>query len=144
MDKQKTKTGIAIGAAGAIVYFAAMLGGYTPLFILGFYIFLREDSLWLKKAVFKAVVLMLVFSAMCAVVDTLNEILGIFNNIFELELEIPLGIDVALKNAVSIAKTVLFSVLGFRAVWKKSVKISTIDNAFRCDDEIIENTNGRL
>lgn len=130
---EKTKSGIYIGAAGAIIYFSALLGGYIPLFLLSGYIFLKEDSGWLKKAAFKAIALMLVFSAMGAFIDMLNEFLDIFNSIFEWDLEVPLNIDYALKNAVSITKTVVFSILGFRAFWKKDLPIKSIDNAVGCN-----------
>lgn len=135
----KTRSGISIGAAGAVIYFSALLGGYTPLFLLGGLIFLREESKWLKKAVFKAVVLMLFFSALIAVVDTLNEILGVFNNLFEWDLEIPLNFDRVIKNVISIAKTVFFSILGFMALGQKDIPVATIDSAIcESDDPTVQ------
>lgn len=132
---RKTNSGIALGAMGAVVYFTALLGGYIPLFLLGGFIFLKEDSTWLKRTVFKALVLMLFFSALIAVVDMLNEFLGIFNCILGWELEIPLELDRVMKNMVSIAKTILFSILGFKAMAQKDVSIPTIDNAFSREPE---------
>lgn len=131
----KTKSGISLGAMGAVVYFSALLGGYIPLFLLSGYIFIREDSKWLKKATFKAVALMLVFSGLGAVIDMLNEILGIFNSLFSWDLEIPLDLDYVLGNIISITKTALFSLLGFKALGQGDIPIQTIDNAVCCDSD---------
>lgn len=141
---QKSKSGIALGALGAVVYFSALLGGYIPLFLLSGYIFIKEDSKWLKKAVFKAIVLMLVFSGLGAVIDMLNEILGIFNNLFSWDMEIPLGLDYVLKNIISISKTVLFSVLGFKALGLGDIPIQTIDNAVCCEPDSTTDINKEM
>lgn len=136
---QKTKSGIKTGALGAVIYFSALLGGYIPIFLLSGYIFLRESNSWLKRAAFKAIALMLVFSGLIAVIDMLNEILGVFNNLFTLELEIPLNLDIVLKNLVSIAKTITFAILGFKALGQKDVRIQTIDNAICSESDISAN-----
>lgn len=141
---QKSKSGIALGAMGAVVYFSALLGGYIPLFLLSGYIFIKEDSKWLKKAVFKAISLMLVFSGLGAVIDMLNEILGIFNNLFSWDMEIPLGLDYVLKNIISISKTVLFSVLGFKALGLGDIPIQTIDNAVCCEPDSTADINKEM
>lgn len=141
---QKTKSGIAIGAMGAVVYFSALLGGYLPLFLLSGYIFIKEDSKWLKKAAFKAIVLMLVFSGLGAVIDMLNEILGIFNSLFSWDMEIPLDLDYVLGNIISIAKTVLFTILGFKALGQGDIPIQTIDNAVCCDPEPTADVNKEM
>lgn len=141
---QKSKSGIALGALGAVVYFSALLGGYIPLFLLSGYIFIKEDSKWLKKAVFKAIALMLVFSGLGAVIDMLNEILGIFNNLFSWDMEIPLGLDYVLKNIISISKTVLFSVLGFKALGLGDIPIQTIDNAVCCEPDSTADINKEM
>lgn len=141
---QKTKSGIAIGAMGAVVYFSALLGGYIPLFLLSGYIFIKEDSKWLKKAAFKAVALMLVFSGLGAVIDMLNEILGIFNSLFSWELEVPLDLDYVLGNIISISKTVLFSLLGFKALGQGDIPIQTIDNAVCCGSEPAADINKEM
>lgn len=140
-NMKKTKAGISIGAFGAVVYFSALLGGYIPLFLLAGYIFLKEDNVPLKRAAFKAISLMLVFSALGAVVDMLNEILGIFNCLLEWEMEIPLNLDRVFKNTISIAKTILFSILGFKALEQKDVPIQTIDNALCCDTKPTADVN---
>lgn len=132
---QKTKSGISVGAMGAVIYFSALLGGYIPLFLLSGLILLKEDNSWLKKTVFKAAVFMLVFSGLGAVVDMLNEILDIFNNLFQWELEIPLNLDYVMKDIISISKTIIFSVSGFRALGQSDIPIKTIDNAVDSENQ---------
>lgn len=132
---QKTRSGISAGAMGALIYFSALLGGYIPLFLISGFVFLKEKSPFLKKTAFKAIVLMLVFSGMGAIIDMLNEILGIFSNLFSWELDIPLNIDTVLKYFISISKTVLFSVLGFMAAGQKDIPFQNIDNSICCDSD---------
>lgn len=84
---QKTKIGISVGVMGAVMYFASLFGGYIPMLLLAGYIFLKEENIWLRKAAFKAVALMLVFSACGAVISSVNDILGIFNSLFDWSLE---------------------------------------------------------
>ena len=72
---QKTKIGISVGVMGAVMYFASLFGGYIPMLLLAGYIFLKEENIWLRKAAFKAVALMLVFSACGAVISSVNDIL---------------------------------------------------------------------
>lgn len=130
---QKTKIGLTVGVMGAVVYFSALLGGYIPMFLLAGYIFFKEDNIWLRKAAFKAIALLLVFSAMGAVINSVNEFLGVFNNLFDWDLEIPLNLDYVLRDIISLAKTILFAILGFRAFGQGDVAISTIDKAIKND-----------
>mgnify|MGYP000780373230 FL=1 len=113
---QKTKIGISVGVMGAVMYFASLFGGYIPMLLLAGYIFLKEENIWLRKAAFKAVALMLVFSACGAVISSVNDILGIFNSLFDWSLEIPLELDYVLSRIIDLVKVIMFAVLGFRAV----------------------------
>lgn len=132
---QKTKIGLSVGVMGAVVYFSALLGGYIPLFLIAGYVFLKEENIWLRKAAFKAIALMLVFSALSTVISTINEFLGIFNGLFDWQLEIPLELDYVLGNVISIAKTILFALLGFKAFGQGDIPISSIDSAIKNDNE---------
>ena len=115
------------------MYFASLFGGYIPMLLLAGYIFLREENIWLRKAAFKAVALMLVFSACGAVISSVNDILGIFNSLFDWSLEIPLELDYVLSRIIDLVKVIMFAVLGFRAFSQGDVAISTIDKAISVD-----------
>lgn len=130
---QKTKIGISVGVMGAVMYFASLFGGYIPMLLLAGYIFLKEENIWLRKAAFKAVALMLVFSACGAVISSVNDILGIFNSLFDWSLEIPLELDYVLSRIIDLVKVIMFAVLGFRVFSQGDVAISTIDKAISVD-----------
>ena len=130
---QKTKIGISVGVMGAVMYFASLFGGYIPMLLLAGYIFLKEENIWLRKAAFKAVALMLVFSACGAVISSVNDILGIFNSLFDWSLEIPLELDYVLSRIIDLVKVIMFAVLGFRAFSQGDVAISTIAKAISVD-----------
>lgn len=123
---QKTKIGISVGVMGAVMYFASLFGGYIPMLLLAGYIFLKEENIWLRKAAFKAVALMLVFSACGAVISSVNDILGIFNSLFDWSLEIPLELDYVLSRIIDLVKVIMFAVLGFRAFSQGDVAISLL------------------
>lgn len=135
---QKTKIGLSVGVMGAVMYFATLFGGYIPMLLLAGYIFLKEENIWLRKAAFKAVALMLVFSACGAIITSVNDVLGIFNRLFDWSLEIPLDLDYVLSMLIDLVKVVLFAVLGFRAFSQGDVAISTIDKAISIDSAEIK------
>ena len=130
---QKTKIGISVGVMGAVMYFASLFGGYIPMLLLAGYIFLKEENIWLRKAAYKAVALMQVFSACGAVISSVNDILGIFNSLFDWSLEIPLELDYVLSRIIDLVKVIMFAVLGFRAFSQGDVAISSIDKAISVD-----------
>lgn len=130
---QKTKLGISIGMLSTVVYFTALFGGYTPLFLLAGYILLIEQNDWLKRVCFKAVILLMTFSALSVVINLIPQVLGcissfisIFRGYFSYG-AVSSFIDV-IQSILSIVKVVLFLMLGLKAYKMQDVKISKVDN----------------
>ncbi|MGN1480653.1 hypothetical protein [Porcipelethomonas sp.] len=125
----KTKLGIPTGVMGAVIYFAALFGGYIPLFICAGYVLIKEENNWLRKNAFRAVFLMLLFSGMDMLVSSVNEILSIFGNIFDTYIEIPINFDDILLSVITLTKTAVFVIFGVMALSRKHVSADkAVDN----------------
>lgn len=129
---QKTKLGISVGLLGAIVCFAAFFSGYLAAIVLMGYILLFESNEWLRKIAVKAVVILVAFSVLDAVVglipdaiDLIDSLFGIFGKSFSIGF---LSSLVSLvRNALDILEKLIFLVLGFKALSQGSVAVGPID-----------------
>ena len=77
---QKTKLGMSIGLLSAVIYFTALFGGYIPLFMIAGYVLIFEQNDWLKRVCFKAVILLIAFSMITAIVGILPNLMNSFSN----------------------------------------------------------------
>lgn len=130
---QKTKLGITIGMLSALVYFVALVGGYTPLFLLVGYILLFEaPNDWLRRVCYKAIALTIMFSGAIIVVNLLPEalgcissFLGIFNGY--LPYGVVSSIVMFITSVIDMVETVLFLLLTVKAIKLQDVKVQKID-----------------
>ncbi len=129
---QKTKLGITIGMLSAVVYFTALVGGYTPLFLVVGYILLFEQNDWLSRVCYKAVALTIAFSGAIMIINLvpqafgcLSNFLGIFNGY------LPYGVISSIASfitsVISLVETVLFLLLAVKAIKLQDVKVKKID-----------------
>lgn len=70
---QKTKLGVTVGLLGAAVYFSALFASYIPVIMIAGYILLAEENEWLRKAVIKAVVLLMSIEVFLAIVSLIPD-----------------------------------------------------------------------
>lgn len=130
---QKTKLGISVGLMGAIVYFAGLFGGYlVSLIVLG-YVLLVEDNPWLRKTSVKSIILLVTFSVISATIGLIPDFISFINNIFNVfgsyfSLSVLTNILAVITSALSILKTVVFLVLGLKALNQGTLNIPVVDN----------------
>lgn len=129
---QKTKLGITVGALGAITYFVGLFSGYLIAIILAGYVLLFEENAWLKRSVVKAIVLMIFFSVLIAVINLIPDVIGfvedissVFNGYFTL-VKVNQIITV-LVSGIHIVEKVLFLGLGMKALSQGTIVIPFID-----------------
>lgn len=130
---EKTKLGISVGLMGAAVYLLALVGGYTPLLLIGGYIFLKEENLWLKKNVVKAFVISLACSLIYYALGLIPDVLGLLLDAIGLAgLNISLSfinnIVYLLRDAVNIVETVILLLSGLTALNLGTVKVAFVDD----------------
>lgn len=130
---QKTKLGISVGLMGAIAYFAGLFSGYLVAVLIFGYIMLVEDNPWLRKTAVKSIVLLVTFSALSAVIGLIPDFISFINTIFNVfgshfSLAILTNILAVISSALSILKTVVFLVLGLKALNQGTLTIPVVDN----------------
>ncbi len=130
---QKTKLGISVGLMGAIAYFAGLFSGYLVAVLIFGYIMLVEDNPWLRKTAVKSIVLLVTFSALSAVIGLIPDFISFVNTIFNVfgsyfSLSVVTNILAVITSALSILKTVVFLVLGLKALNQGTLTIPVVDN----------------
>lgn len=130
----KTKLGISTGVLAALVYFAALFGGFgIGLIVLAGYVLLFEQDEWLKRMAVKAVVftvtltvLSYVIGIIPDVIEVINSVLDIFN-VNAIYLEWLSDIINFILTVISFVRTIVFLLLGIKAVSKSTVYIPIVD-----------------
>ncbi len=130
---QKTKLGISVGLTGALVYFGCYFGGYVAGVLLLGYVLLVEDNPWLRKATTKAFVLLVSFSVAFAVVNFIPEIVNFIVSILSIfdarvDLGFITGIFSVISGALGVVKTVVFVLLGLKALNQGTLNIPVVDD----------------
>lgn len=130
---QKTKLGISVGLLGAIIYFASAFGGgFLVALLLCGYVLLVEDNPWLRKTSVKAVLLLIMFSLVSVILGLIPDIWETITNLLMAFNKYPSstfisGINSTISSAITIVKSVLFVILGLKALNQGSIKLPVID-----------------
>lgn len=129
---QKTKLGITVGAFGAMTYFAGFFSGYLVAIILAGYVLLFEENAWLKRSVVKAVVLMVFFSVLVALINFIPDVIGFIGNVASVfngyfEIAKVSKIITALVSGIDIVEKAMFIGLGIKALSQSTIVIPFID-----------------
>lgn len=130
---EKTKLGISVGFAAAAIYFVAYFGGYVPAILMAGYVLIAEENQWLKRSAVKAVATLACFSALFAVIGLLPDALSWIGSLVDLfngsfSYSVVSKILSVITGALGIAKTVIFLMLGFKALTLSNVKVPFVDN----------------
>lgn len=129
---QKTKLGISVGLFGAIVYFLALTGNYTVMLLLTGYVLLAESNLWLRRATVKALVLMLTFSLLIALIGLIPSLLSFFSgvvNIFGSSIDFSWAhkAETLITLALNLIESILLILLGLKAFHQGTLVLPVID-----------------
>ena len=129
---QKTRLGISAGLLGAAAYFLGFLG-IIPVVLVAGYVLLFEENEWLKRAVIKAVAVVVFFAILTAFVNLAansRTLIIEFANLFSDGARLPNfnSIIVIAKTVVSFAQTVFLLLLGFKALNQGNVGLGPVDN----------------
>lgn len=129
---QKTRLGISVGLLGAAIYLVGLFGGYVAMVVLAGYTLLFESNGWLRRSAVKAVVLMVAFSALNAVLGLIPDCFSAIGEVVvlgggEFQLVLLNHLFSALIQLVDVVKKVLFLVLGAKALRQSTVIIPAVD-----------------
>lgn len=129
---QKTKLGISVGLMGFILFLSVGFGEYIAMIIAAGYILLFESNEWLRKSAIKAAVLLIGFSFINNLiglipnaVSVVCDLLAIFKQY--ISLNVVTNLFSAVSNVISMAKTILFMLLAFKALRQGTIRIGAVD-----------------
>lgn len=130
---QKTKLGVSAAVLGAAVYFLGLFSGSLVAVILAGYILLREENVWLRKSAVKAVALLIVFALLSAVLGLIPDVISFINSIVSIfggsfYISVVSNIIYMLRNGLDLIRTVLFLLLGLKALNQGTVKVPAVDS----------------
>lgn len=129
---QKTKLGVTVALFGAAIYFISLFGGYVPVIILGGYVLLMEENVWLKKAAVKSVAVLIMFSLFSALLNLIPGAINFVDDIFNIfggyfTIGVVSAIVNMLTSALSLLRTLLFILLGLKALNQGDISVPGID-----------------
>lgn len=128
---QKTRLGISVGLMGALIYFFGLIS-ITPMVLLAGYVLICEENEWLKNSTVKALLLVVSYYLLTAILGLGDNIFGVINQIFSLvhlnlRLDYPLSIDSLITTIAVFTKNAALLLLGFKALSQGSMNIPVID-----------------
>lgn len=129
---QKTKLGVTVALFGAAIYFISLFDGYTPVIILGGYVLLMEENVWLKKAAVKSVAVLTMFALFSALLGLIPGVISFVDDIFNIfggyfTIGVVTSIVNMLLSALSLLRTLLFILLGLKALNQGDISVPGID-----------------
>lgn len=129
---QKTRIGISAGMLAAAIYFLGLFSGMLTALILVGYVLMFEDNGWLRKNALRAMILMILFSLITAVIGFIPSMISFVNNVFSafgsyFTLNFVSRMIDALLIIINSIEKLLFIILGFVALSQKTFFIPIID-----------------
>lgn len=129
---QKTKLGVTVALLGAALYFSGLFSGYIITIVLAGYVLLMEENLWLKKAAVKSVALLMTFSILSAVLGLVPGLVNFIDDVFNIfggsfSIRIVTNIITMLRSALTLIETVLFLLLGLKALSQGNIGVPVVD-----------------
>ena len=135
----KTKLGVSTNLMAAIVFLLAIVTRFVSndmSFALAFvlvaaYILWKEEDLWLKGCVVKAILILLVFCLVpffFSFVNDLFQFLNFFLKFADFTLWDKFGIMSFIQNIIYVFEKIFLLILAIKAFGGKTIKIPVIDN----------------
>lgn len=129
---QKTKLGISVGLLGAVIYFMGLFSGFLVTILLAGYVLLCEENEWLRKSAVKAVVVMVFFSVLSAVVTLIPEAIGVIDSLASIfggsvYIAFVSNLVSAVLSVLNIIEEVLLLGLGLKALNQGTIAVPVVD-----------------
>lgn len=129
---QKTRLGVGVGLVAAAMYFIGLFGGYLAAIVLAGYVLLFEEDEWLKKTVVKVVALMVLFSILTGIINLIPDVMDCLSNFIKgfygfLVIGVLSRTTTLAVIILDVIRTLLFIVLGFKALRQKTITIPLVD-----------------
>lgn len=130
---QKTKLGVSVAVMGAAMYFFGLFSGYTAMLLFAGYVLLMEENEWLKKTAVKAVATMVAFSLLSVLIGLIPNVFDLIQDICvlfggEVNFSVIFRIQNLLNSVLRLMETIVFLLLGLKALRQGTIKVPVVDN----------------
>lgn len=132
---QKSKLGISVGVLCSILFFACLFGGWLVSIVIAAYILINEENPWLKKTSIKAILLMILFTVVPAILQLIPGFFGVLDSIWHIFDEF-INVEFfdtleriiyAINDIIYFVEKILFLLLGIFALKQSTIKIPGVD-----------------
>lgn len=128
----RSELGISTAILGAAMYFMGLFSGYLVLVLLAGYVLIREKDSWLRYVAVKSVVIAVMFSVLSAFVGLVPDFLDFFASLSSLFHGVftygtVSKIIYVLNGGIDIVRTIVFLVLGFKALGQRDARFGMAD-----------------
>lgn len=133
---EKTKLGISVGLMGALLFLTCMAGGYVAALLMAGYILLREENRWLKEIAIKAVVILVGFGLLSALIGFIPETISFIQSVAELfngylNASVIYRLYSVLTTLLTVVKTVVFILLAWKALKQQDINVPVVDSLLK-------------
>lgn len=132
---EKTKMGLPVGLAAAIMVLGGWIGGYVMAIVMAGYILLAEEDKFLKSVAVKTIVLMLAFSLASIVINFIPNVINVIESFISI-FTVYFNIDIIHRifnffdSALYVLKVVAFALFALAAYNKNEIKVPFVDKIF--------------
>ena len=128
----QSKLGISAGLLGALVFFSALFGGIVPTVIVVGYILIFEEIPWLRHVALKGIIMLFFFLVLKEFVNVIPNLLSWISSVFSIfyfrfDYTVINNIATAIIKAINFIETILFLVLGLRALKNQTISTPFVD-----------------
>lgn len=129
---KKSNLGVSVGFIGALAYLAAFLNSFVGIVLIVGYVLLREENIWLRKNVLKALVLYIGFLLLSVVVRLIPNFFGLLNTFlsifrFNFVSVVFTGIFATLTKLLTYGAKLLYLALGVMALTQRTIAFAPLD-----------------
>lgn len=129
---KKSNLGVSVGFIGALAYLAAFLNSFVGIVLIVGYVLLREENIWLRKNVLKALVLYIGFLLLSVVVRLIPNFFGLLNTFlsifrFNFVRVVFTGIFATLTKLLTYGAKLLYLALGVMALTQRTIAFAPLD-----------------
>ena len=129
---QKSKLGLPAGIMAAIMYLAALFGGYTPALLVGGFILLCEEENFIRRAAVKTLLVLVICSLLNVLIYLIPDIVSIFQSMLSI-FNVHFGTDfldnssAMLNQSLSLIKTLFLVVMAVLALFGKTIDLKPLN-----------------
>ena len=132
----QSRLGISTGLLGALVFFSALFGGIIPTVLVVGYILIFEENPWLRHVALKGIIMLFFFLVLKEFINIIPNLLSWISSVlsifyFRFDYTFVSNVVTAITKAISFIQTILFLMLGLKALKNQTMSTPFVDKYIR-------------